>query len=64
MAMTLRLDDETQAALDAIVAEDGVTASAAIRAAILEYAARRRAVRDALIDRIVTEDRALLDRLG
>lgn len=64
MAMTLRLDDEAQAALDRIVNAEKVSAADAVRRAVIEYDSKRRSMRDALIQRIVEEDRALLDRLG
>ncbi|HCX84752.1 MAG TPA: CopG family transcriptional regulator [Micrococcales bacterium] len=64
MAMTLRLDDDQQEALDRIATAEGITSAEAVRRAILEYDAKRRSVRDALIARIVEEDRPLLDRLG
>ncbi|WP_313555510.1 ribbon-helix-helix protein, CopG family [Miniimonas arenae] len=62
--MTLRLDDDQQEALDRIATAEGITSAEAVRRAILEYDAKRRSVRDALIARIVEEDRPLLDRLG
>ncbi len=64
MAMTLRLDDDTQAALDRITRTEGVSATAAISEAVLEYDAKRRDLRDRLIAQIVQEDAELLDRLA
>jgi len=62
--MTLRLDDDTQAALDRITRTEGISAAAAIAAAVLEYDAKRRDLRDRLIAQIVQEDAALLERLA
>lgn len=62
--MTLRLDDETQAALDRIAAAEGISSTEAVRRALVEYDTKRSSVRDAFIARIVAEDRPLLDRLG
>ena len=41
MAQTLRLDDETQAMLDALVADDGGSANQVIKQAIRDLATRR-----------------------
>ncbi len=62
--MTLRLDEQTQAALDRIVKSEGISANAAIARAIGEYDVKRTALRDRLIAQIVTEDKTLLDRLA
>lgn len=64
MAMTLRLDDDAQAALDRITQAEGISANAAVGRALLDYDAKRRELRDRLIAQIVEEDRALLDRLA
>lgn len=64
--MTLRLDDETQAALDRLAALDGVSKQEAVRRAVQESAARRthrETVRD-LGAAGATRYRDLLDRLG
>ncbi|WP_199224418.1 CopG family transcriptional regulator [Serinibacter arcticus] len=62
--MTLRLDDEAQAALERIATAEGVSSNEAVRRAVLEYDTNRTSVRDAFIARIVAEDGPLLDRLG
>lgn len=66
MAMTLRLDDEAQAALDALAASDGVSKQEAVRRALIDTAARRS--QSATVRRLGEEGleryRALLDRLG
>ncbi|WP_435735773.1 hypothetical protein V5D56_13200 [Cellulosimicrobium sp. PMB13] len=64
MAMTLRLDDEAQAALERIARRDGVSANVAVGRAVVEYDAKRRELRDRLIAQIVEKDRELLDRLA
>ncbi|TNU76684.1 ribbon-helix-helix protein, CopG family [Miniimonas arenae] len=66
MAMTLRLDDEHEAALALLAAADGVSKQEAVRRAVLEAASRRAhssAVRD-LGERGIERYRDLLDRLG
>ncbi|PFG20676.1 ribbon-helix-helix protein, CopG family [Serinibacter salmoneus] len=66
MAMTLRLDDESQAALDLLAEQDGISKQEAVRRAIVESASRRhhRATVAALGERGIERYRDLLDRLG
>lgn len=64
MAMTLRLDDDAQAALERIARREGVSANTAVARAVVEYDAKRRAMRDRLLADIVAEDQELLDRLA
>lgn len=64
MAMTLRLSDDAAAALERITVNEQITATQAISDALIEYDAKRTAVRDALLQQIVTERQDLLDRLG
>lgn len=64
MAMTLRLDEATQSALERIVQAEGISANAAVARALAEYDAKRTALRDRLIAEIVEKDKALLDRLA
>jgi predicted transcriptional regulator len=64
MAMTLRLtDEETELLRRTAEAEDRSMQDVA-REAIREYTSRHTARRDAALARIVSEDGALLDRLG
>lgn len=62
--MTLRLDDDAQAALERIARREGVSANTAVARAVVEYDAKRRAMRDRLLADIVAEDQELLDRLA
>ncbi|CPU66996.1 CopG family transcriptional regulator [Cellulosimicrobium cellulans] len=64
MAMTLRLDDDAQAALERIARREGVSANTAVARAVVEYDAKRREMRDRLLADIVAEDQELLDRLA
>ena len=62
--MTLRLDDDAQAALERIARREGVSANTAVARAVVEYDAKRREIRDRLLADIVAEDQELLDRLA
>lgn len=62
--MTLRLDQAAQDALDQITSQEGISATKAISEALIEYAAKQTAVRDALIKQIVHDRSDLLDRLA
>ncbi len=64
MAMTLRLTDEQTAALRATADREGRSMQETVVRAIDEYVAKRGEKRDALIKRILEEDREALDRLG
>ncbi len=61
---TVRLDEATVEALERITKAENISANAAIRRAVVEYDKKRASTRDALLRRIVTEDRPLLDRLA
>lgn len=62
--MTLRLEDDAQAALERIARREGVSANTAVARAVVEYDAKRREMRDRLLADIVAEDQELLDRLA
>lgn len=62
--MTLRLTDEQTAALRATADREGRSMHETVVRAIDEYVAKRSEKRDALIKRILEEDREALDRLG
>ena len=47
--MTLRLDDDAQAALERIARREGVSANTAVARAVVEYDAKRREMRDRLL---------------
>ena len=64
MAMTLRLTDEQAAALRATAEREGRSMHETVLRAVDEYVSKREQRRDALIKRILTEDREVLDRLG
>lgn len=64
MAMTLRLTDEQNAALRATADSEGRSMHETVLIAIEEYVSKRELKRDALIARLVLEDREALDRLG
>lgn len=64
MAMTLRLTDEQAAALRATAEREGRSIHETVVIAIEEYVSKRTKKRDALIARIMVEDREALDRLG
>ncbi|MBZ5734091.1 DUF1778 domain-containing protein [Nocardioides sp. TRM66260-LWL] len=62
--MTLRLDAQTDALISAAAECEGVSKHAFIVEAATRAAQERTRRRDALLARIVSEDRSLLDRLG
>lgn len=64
MAMTLRLTDEQAAALRETAEREGRSMHETVLIAIQEYVTKRDQKRDALIGRIMEEDREVLDRLG
>jgi predicted transcriptional regulator len=64
MAMTLRLSDEQAAALRATAEREGRSIHETVVIAIEEYVSKRTKKRDALIERIMVQDREALDRLG
>jgi hypothetical protein len=64
MARNVRFSAEAELAVKNIARTEGISENAAIDLAVREYDAKRRALRDSLIQQIVTEDRALLDRLA
>ena len=64
MAMTLRLTDQQTAALRATAEREGRSMHETVIRAVDEYVTKREQKRDALIKRILDEDREALDRLG
>jgi predicted transcriptional regulator len=64
MAMTLRLTEEQTAALRATAEREGRSMQETVVRAIDEYVAKREQKRDALLKRILEEDREALGRLG
>src|SRR5919107_523209 len=64
MAMTLRLDDELDAALEETARRENRSKQEVVRVAIQEYTSRRATLRDEALARIVSEDAELLRRLG
>ena len=62
--MTLRLSDEQASALRAAAEREGRSMHETVVIAIDEYVSKRERNRDALIAKIVDEDREVLDRLG
>jgi predicted transcriptional regulator len=64
MAMTLRLDEADDKALEETARREHRSKQEVARAAIREYTSRRIRVRDEAIQRIVAEDADLLRRLG
>jgi hypothetical protein len=64
MAMTLRLTEAETEALRRKAAEQGRSMQEVARAAIADYVSERPARLRAAIDRILTEDAELLDRLA
>jgi hypothetical protein len=63
MAMTLRLTDEQSAALRATAEREGRSIHETVVLAIEEYVAKRDRARDALLSRILDEDRDVIERL-
>ncbi len=64
MAMTLRLNDEEAEALRAQAERESRSMQEVAREAIRVYVSRRAVVREQALQRIVAEDRELLDRLA
>jgi predicted transcriptional regulator len=64
VAMTLRLTEAETEALRLVAERENRSMQDVARRAIREYTSRRTAVRDAALERIVTEDAELLDRLA
>jgi predicted transcriptional regulator len=64
MAMTLRLDDELDAALEETARREHLSKQEVVRVAIQEYTSRRSRLRDEALTRIITENADLLRRLG
>jgi predicted transcriptional regulator len=64
MAMTLRLDDELDAALEETARREHRSKQEVVRVAIQEYTSRRTRLRTEALERIVTENADLLRRLG
>jgi predicted transcriptional regulator len=64
MAMTLRLDDELDAALEETARREHRSKQEVVRVAIQQYTSRRSALREEALARIVSEDAELLRRLG
>lgn len=64
--MTLRTDDELDAALAALAEAEGVSKQEAVRRAVLKKAARttRRSRIDAIADQAMTDYAEALERLG
>ncbi|MGB2712344.1 MAG: ribbon-helix-helix protein, CopG family [Conexibacter sp.] len=64
--MTLRLDDDQAASLEAMARVDGVSVSEAVRVAIDERIAARRSDREfqARLRRLMTENQRALERLA
>jgi predicted transcriptional regulator len=64
MAMTLRLTDDQTDALRSYAERTGRSMQDVARTAIQEYVAERTQSRDAVLNRIVDEDGAVLDLLA
>ncbi len=64
MAMTLRLDPDTHAALKARAEVEGRSMQEVVHSAITDYLMGREERLKSAISRIVTEDAQLLDRLS
>lgn len=64
MAMTLRLDDELDAALEETARRENRSKQEVVRVAIQQYTSRRAALREEALARIVSENAELLRRLG
>lgn len=62
--MTLRLTDDQTAALRKTAEHEGRSMHAVAVEAIEQYTAARTARRDALLERLVVENREVLDRLA
>lgn len=64
MAMTLRLDEADDAALAATAAREHISKHEVVLRAIRAYTGGRQQRLDAAIERVVTRDASLLERLG
>jgi predicted transcriptional regulator len=64
MAMTLRLDDELDAALEETARRENRSKQEVVRVAIQQYTSRRSRLREEALSRIVAENADLLRRLG
>ena len=64
MAMTVRLDDDLDAALEETARREHRSKQDVVRVAIQQYTSRRSRLRDEALARIVAEDAELLRRLG
>lgn len=64
MAMNLRLSEAQSQALRDLAAQEGISMQEAALTAIDEYIARRDQRMKSAIERVLSEDKDLLDRLG
>ncbi len=64
MAMNLRLSDEQTIALRRVASQEGVSMQEAALIAVDEYVSRRSKRLDSAIERVLSEDKELLDRLA
>ena len=64
MAMNLRLSDEHSDALRKLASQEGISMQEAALTAIDEYISRRDLRMKSAIERVLSEDKDLLDRLG
>lgn len=64
MAMTLRLTEDQDRALQSLADSQGISKQEAAVRAIVGAASQRTKTRDAVLGRIVAEDAALLDLLS
>jgi len=64
MAMNLRLSDNQSQALRELANQEGISMQEAALTAIDEYIARRDQRMKSAIERVLSEDKDLLDRLG
>jgi predicted transcriptional regulator len=65
-AMTLRLQDDLARELEAVARVENITVSEAVRRAIAEHVAAKRADREfqERLDRFMSENQAILERLA
>ena len=64
MAMTRRLDDELDAALEETARRENRSKQEVVRVAIQQYTSRRAALREEALSRIINENAELLRRLA
>jgi len=64
MAMTLRLDDEETAALQAAAQREGISMHEVVRKALRDYIEGWERDRDAFLSQFAKENKSLLDRLA